>query len=226
MAVKARELKDEDEKCADDPLFWLQHYTKTRDDHWQEKGTEPYARFPDKPYMPWLFHLFKTSRNLMIAKSRDMMVSWAVIGYLTWKAQYHGPIHIMIQTQKEDKARDLVSGLDVPGYVRTLYEQQEDWMKLMHPTPRPPSEMAGLVFTWKNGSKIQGIPSGSEQIRQYHPDTIFFDEAAFLDDWEGSYGAAQPVANNIISVSSANPSAFGDTIMQALEEGEELTEIP
>ena len=162
----------------------------------------------------------------MIAKSRDMMVSWAVIGYLTWKAQYHGPIHIMIQTQKEDKARDLVCGLDVPGYVRTLYEQQEDWMKALHPTPRPPSEMAGLVFSWKNGSKIQGIPSGSDQIRQYHPDTIFFDEAAFLDDWEGSYGAAQPVANNIISVSSANPSAFGDTVMQALEEGIEETEIP
>jgi len=55
-----------------------------------------------------------------------MMVSWAVVGYLVWVAQWYGPAHIIIiQTQKEDKARDLVSGIDVPGYVRTLYERQE-----------------------------------------------------------------------------------------------------
>jgi hypothetical protein len=50
-----------------------------------------------------------------------MMVSWAVMGYLTWLAQWYGPCHILVQTQREDKAIDLVSGKDVPGYVRTLY---------------------------------------------------------------------------------------------------------
>lgn len=206
-----------EDRCRTDPLYWLTHHTRTRDDHWREKGTEPYARFPNKPYMPFLFWRLQNSANLLIAKSREMLLTWAVIGFLTWKAQYHGPVHLMIQTQKEEKARDLVSGLDVPGYVRTLYEQQDPWMRAMHPTPRPPSEMAGLVFTWRNGSKIQGIPSGSEQIRQFHPDTIFFDEAAFLDDWEGSYGAAQPVANHIISVSSAAPSDFMDLATSVLE---------
>jgi len=74
-----------------------------------------------------------------------MMVSWAVVGYLVWVAQWYGPAHIIIQTQKEDKARDLVSGIDVPGYVRTLYERQEPWLKALHPIPRPSSDMAGLV---------------------------------------------------------------------------------
>jgi hypothetical protein len=74
-----------------------------------------------------------------------MMVSWAVVGYLVWVAQWFGPAHIIIQTQKEDKTRDLVSGIDVPGYVRTLYERQEPWLKALHPIPRPSSDIAGLV---------------------------------------------------------------------------------
>jgi hypothetical protein len=94
------------DKCGADPLYWLTHHTKTRDDHWREKGTEPYARFPDKPYFPWLFEGFRTERRLFVPKSRDMMVSWAVMGYLTWLAQWYGPCHILVQTQREDKAKD------------------------------------------------------------------------------------------------------------------------
>ena len=216
-AAALKHLK-EDEACADDPLLWLCNYTYTRDDHWAEKGTEPYARFPRKPYMPMLFYLLQTSKNLLVPKSREMMLSWAVIGYLTWRAQFHGPVHILVQCQKEEKAIDLVSGRGgVPGYTRCLYESQPDWMKLMHPTPKPPHEQPGLIFTWSNGSRIQGIPAGAEQIRQYHPACYFADEAAFLDDWEGSIGAALPVAGQLISVSSAAPSAFGDECMRMLD---------
>ncbi len=145
------------------------------------------------------------------------MSSWSVVGYLVWVAQWYGPAHIIIQTQREDKAKDLVSGTDVPGYVRTLYEQQDDFLKILHPTPRPLSEMAGLVFTWTNSSKIQGVPSGAEQIRQYHPSCVFFDEAAFLDDFLGSYGAAEPVATQIVAVSSAAPGDFGDIVLRVLD---------
>jgi hypothetical protein len=220
MAKEARRLQDQDDACKTDPLHWLQHYTKTRDDHWREKGTEPYAKFPDKPYFPKLFWLLRNKKRLFIPKSRDMMVSWAVMGYLTWTAQWYGPQHIIVQTQREDKAKDLVSGIDVPGYVRTLYEQQDDFLKVLHPTPRPPSEMAGLVFTWTNGSKIEGVPSGAEQIRQYHPAIVFFDEAAYLDDFLGSLGAAEPVATQIIAVSSAAPSDFGDICQRVMDANE------
>ncbi|MGA2075859.1 MAG: hypothetical protein ABSH52_20405 [Terriglobia bacterium] len=205
------------ELCRRDPLYWLTHWTKTRDDHWREKGTEPYAKFPAKPYFQWLFEGFRKERRLFVPKSRDMMVSWAVVGYLVWVAQWYGPAHIIIQTQKEDKACDLVSGIDVPGYLRTLYEQQEPWLQALHPTPRPAKDMAGLVFTWSNGSKIQSVPSGSSQIRQYHPSIVFFDEAAFLDDFIGSYGAAEPVATQIIAVSSAAPGDFGDIVLRVMD---------
>src|SRR5260221_8502301 len=34
-----------------DPLFWLQHHTRTHDSHWREaRASSPYRPFPDKPY--------------------------------------------------------------------------------------------------------------------------------------------------------------------------------
>ena len=216
--MKLTKEKEIDEACAADPLYWLTHHTKTRDDHWQEKGTEPYARFPRKPYMDMLFYMLQTSKNLLVPKSRDMMISWAVIGYLTWRAQFHGPLHILVQCQKEEKAIDLVGGRGgLDGYVKVLYRHQADWMKTMHPLAKTIDEQLGLIFSWANGSRIQGIPAGAEQIRQYHPAIYFADEASFLDDWEGSIGAALPVAGQLISVSSAAPSAFGDECMRMLD---------
>jgi hypothetical protein len=77
-----------DRACSFDPLYWLQNFTKTFDEHWQEKRSQPYARFPDKPYMPWLFKLLTSERRLFIPKSREMMISWAVVGYGVWRCQF------------------------------------------------------------------------------------------------------------------------------------------
>ena len=211
-----REIKA-DERCGADPLYWLQNHTKTRDDHWRDKGTEPFARFPEKPYFQFIFDCLRREKRILIPKSRQMMLSWIVVGYLVWTCQWYGPAHCIIQAQREDKAHDLVGGVDVPGYARTLYEQQDPFLKTLHPSSRAPESMAGLSFTWKNGSKIQGLPAGAEQIRQYHPTIVFFDEAAFLENWQGSYEAADPVTSQIISVSSAAPSAFGDLVQEILE---------
>jgi hypothetical protein len=61
------------------------------------------------------------------------------------------------------------------------------------------------------------VPAGAAQVRQYHPSVVFFDEAAFLDDFLGSYGAAEPVAPKIIAVSSAFPSDFGDICNRVMD---------
>ena len=45
-ALRWRELDVED-RCRTDPLYWLTHYIRTRDDDWREKGAEPYTRFRD-----------------------------------------------------------------------------------------------------------------------------------------------------------------------------------
>lgn len=198
------------------PLYWLQRLTRTFDERWEEKKCEPKKGFPDLPYLRWVFSEFLREPRLFIAKSRDMMLSWAVVGYAVWKCQFFEHTRAMVQTQKEDKVADLICGRGNPGYARTLYEEQEAWLKARCPLTKAIEEMPGTMITWKNGSTLQGVPRGADQIRQYHPTLVIFDEAAHLDEFQESYGAAIPVASQIIAVSSAAPSWFGDVVTEAL----------
>ena len=151
-------------RCAADPLFWMQNGTRTRDDHYRDKGTLPFDRLPQKPYFPKLFEVLRSGPpRLFIPKSREMLLSWAVIGYAVWLCQWHQGTHVIVQSEKGDKAKDLVSGTDKAGYARVLWEQQEPYLRLKHPLTRKSSEMAGDFLTWKNNSLIQAVPGGADQ---------------------------------------------------------------
>jgi len=133
----------------------------------------------------------------------------------------------MIQSQKEDKVMALVSGRGNPGYARTLWEQQDDFLKAMKPLVKAPEEMPGDLLAWVNGSTFQGVPRGADQVRQFHPTLVIFDEAAHLDEFAEAYAAADPVAAQIIAISSAAPSWFGERVEEAFESSTDVvSELP
>jgi hypothetical protein len=89
-------------------LFWLQNLTLTTDDHWQTKQTPYKAPFPRLSYLPHLFGALmrlaafpelKTDR-LFIPKSRDMLVSWSVMGFITWQCQWRPQTFWIAQSEK------------------------------------------------------------------------------------------------------------------------------
>ena len=200
------------------PLYWLQNHTETFDEKWKEHGLEPYRRFPRLPYFPWLFAHFLGDRRLFVPKSREMMASWGVIGYAAWLCQFHPRQRVIVQAQKEDKVAELIKGGGNPGYARTLYDRQPRWLQEKYPLTKRMEDMPATIISWANGSTLQGVPKGADQIRQYHPTLLIVDEAAHLDDFEVSYAAADPVCSQIIAVSSAAPGWFGDIVTQALEQ--------
>jgi hypothetical protein len=206
-----------DEQCRRNPLHWLQHHTKTRDDHWRENGTELYRKFPDWPYFPRLFELMQSERRLFLPKSREMMLSWAVMAYAVWLAQWHNGSQIIVQSEKSTKSIDLVGGTGVSGYCLTLWEQQDACLKRLHPLTKRPEDMAGDLITWKNDSSIRAVPGGADQVRQYHPALFIMDEACFLTEAAASYDTAEPVTTQIIAVSSAGPSWYGEVCQSILD---------
>src|SRR5580692_6566075 len=154
------------EACRRNPLYWLQNHTKTRDDHFMDKGTTPYARWPEKPFWPWLFGLLRSERRLFIPKSREMGLSWAVVADSVHMCQWNENTHVIIQSERESKSIDLVVGKGIPGYARVLWEQQDESLRILHPLTKPIDEMPGNLLTWQNGSSIRGVPAGADQIRQ------------------------------------------------------------
>lgn len=191
------------------PYFWVTNFTETFDEHWATKGlTSPYSSFPKMAYLHHLFAKMLTSDRLFIAKSREMMVSWAVVALAVWACQVKPRTRVLVQCQKYDKACELVKGTHPPGYARTLYERQPDWLKKAYPLSVRIEDMATDTISWKNESSIKAVGKGADQVRLYHPTLFVIDEAAHVDDAEQSFGAVLPVCPWIIMVSSTAPGWF------------------
>lgn len=129
-----------------------------------------------------------------------MLTSWAVMIHATHRAQWF-KAEVIVQTESEEKAKRLVS------YADCLYRNQAPFLKALNPLTSEPSQLA---MEWKDGGKLFGIPKGESKIRMYHPSLYVMDEAAFLPEAEQCFNAAQPVAKQIIAISSAGPGWFGD----------------
>lgn len=191
-----------------DPLLWLQQHTKTKDSHWREAGAKsPYRPFPDKPYFRPIVDVFQREPVLFIEKSRDMMVSWLGVGLFTHAAMTNPGIEVLFQSQKEEKAFELVE------YAKVLYHQQDEVLRKAFPLKSRIEAQGSLEFA--HGSRIIGIPGGGDQIRSYHPWGLFQDEAAFMPEAGDAYDNAVPVCKKILVVSSAGPGWFADFVTSA-----------
>lgn len=142
--------------------------------------------------------------SIFIPKTREMVTSWSVMVYAAHRAQWH-KAEVIVQTDSEEKATELV------GYAECLYRHQAGWLKALHPLKGGPSQ---LSLEWASGGRVHGIPKGVNKIRLFHPTIYIMDEAAFLPEAEQCYNAAQPVAKQIIAISSAGPGWFGDECSQ------------
>ena len=163
-----------DELCKRDPLYWLQNWTKTENPQYLKKGLQFREPFPSKSYFVPLLEGFRQYDRLFIPKSRDMMTSWAAMGWATHQAQWF-QAEVIVQTDSEDKAKELV------GYSEQLYRNQAQWLQDRHELACDPSQ---LEQRWRTGGRVFGIPKGENKIRMYHPTIYIMDEAAFLPEAE------------------------------------------
>ncbi|HEY6252173.1 MAG TPA: transposase [Candidatus Angelobacter sp.] len=209
--VQLRRALDRAERMTADPLIWLQKYTETKDSHWRAQGAQsPYRPFPHYPYFRPLMDSFIDDQHVFIGKSRNMMLSWLCVGFFTHAAMTTEGIDILFQSQKEDKAFELVD------YAKTLYDHQWPELQEAFPLKKELKNMADGELHFKNGSRILGIPGGADQIRSYHPWGLFMDEAAFMPEAADSYNNAVSVCKKIIVLSSAGPGWFADTIRDTI----------
>ena len=84
---------------------------------------------------------------MIIEKSRDLMISWLCVGFFTHAAMTNDQREVLFQSQKEDKAAELVD------YAKTLYEEQDQQLKRRFPLAKPLREQAALRLEFANGSR-------------------------------------------------------------------------
>jgi hypothetical protein len=189
-----------------DPFLWATNYTETYNEHWIEEGRpSPYEPFPPHAYLDELFQLMQLERILWIEKSRDMMISWVCIAYLMLQAMIVAERCVLVQTQKQEKAKQLIK------YAKCLYRSQPEWLRKTFPLAKPIDSQPDLSLTFAHGSSIVGIPGGADQIRSYHPWAYLNDESSFQPDAGECYNEAlSAVKGKIIFNSSAGPGWYAD----------------
>lgn len=189
-----------------DTYHWATNFTRTYNEHWQVEGRpSPYEAFPQKPFHPAIFWLLPLERIHWFEKSRDMMLTWGCVAYLTLKAIKTAECGILLQSQKEKKVIQLVD------YAKCLYRNQPDWLQESFPLTKPITKQDSRTLEFKNGAYIHGIPGGADQIRSYHPWGYLNDESAFQPDAGECYNEALAAAKGqIIFNSSAGPGWYAD----------------
>ena len=146
-----------------------------------------------------------SQENVWIEKSRDLMVSWACVAYLTLKAMTIPGCGVLFQTQKENKAIQLVE------YAKCLYCRQPDFLRKAFPLTKPTRDQPALSLHFAHGGYVLGIPGGADQIRSYHPYGYLNDESSFQPEAGECYNEAlSAVKGKIIFNSSAGPGWYAD----------------
>ncbi|MGP8269097.1 MAG: hypothetical protein ACLQLH_03440 [Terracidiphilus sp.] len=189
-----------------DELTWLRCHTETFNPHWKEEGrANPYEPFPDKPYFQTLFdYLNSPGKVKAIEKSRDLMITWAIMGHFTLEAMKVHEREIIVQTMEKEKAEQCID------YAKCLYRRQPQWLKDAFPLAKPLNRMAANEFSLANGSVIWGIPGGAGKLRSYHPWGYFNDESAFQPEAGLCFDEALSACQKVVLNSTAWPSWYFD----------------
>ena len=199
------------------PFIWVTKYTKTWNEHWvEENRPEPSEHFPPYEYFQDIFDLIDECRVNFFEKSRDLMISWACVAYLTFHAMKTPSRGVLMQTQKEDKVIQLIE------YAKCLYRMQPQWLREAFPLTKPIENQPALKLEFANGSYLAGIPGGADQIRSYHPWSYLNDESSFQPEAGESYNQALAVVSGkIIFNSSSGPGWYADVRHDIIRSEEE-----
>lgn len=161
---------------------------------------QPVKLFPKHDYIKYFYDEWMNESLIALHKNRRMMISWGFIVAHLWLALFHPGAQIFFVSDKEAKSDELVKRAEF------IYDHMPPDKMLL---PKKRSARCLLGFPGLD-SFIMGLPSGSDQLRQYTASALFFDEFAF---WENGQKEA---------LASARPTVQGGgklTIVSSCKEG-------
>ena len=160
-------------KCAKDPAYFMRKYC------YIQHPTRGRILFNLYPFQEKVLHLFRDNQYSIVLKSRQLGLSTLSSAYSLWLMLFHKDKNVLALATTQATARNLVTK------VIFMYEQLPKWLKLRA------VEKNKLSLRLKNGSKIQAKSSNTDAARSEAVSLLLIDEAAFVDNIEETFTAAQ-----------------------------------
>lgn len=193
-------------RCKNDAEYFVFNYCLTKDEH--EKGKKALAKhFPQTEYLKFLINQYVNEDLIIVAKSRQMMITWIYSALLLWTLLFKDAQLIIVQCLKEDRADE-----HLRVKIFYMWANLPDWMK------------GQLYCTYKKNnierwdkrrekviSRVLAVQQGENAVRQFTASVIFSDEMAMQDEAEQAYSASIPSIDGggkYIGVSTPNYQNF------------------
>ena len=160
-------------KCAKDPAYFMKKYC------YIQHPTRGRILFALYPFQEKVLHLFRDNQYIITLKSRQLGISTLAAAYSLWLMLFHKDKNVLALATTQATARNLVSK------TMFMYDELPRWLKL------PAKEKNKLSLRLKNGSKITAKSSNADAARSEAVSLLLIDEAAFIDNIEETFTAAQ-----------------------------------
>lgn len=169
-----------------DPHDFIFKYCYTLDPHDELNAVK---LMPDHKYLHVLVDEWIANKQLLIVKSRQMMVTWLMCALHLWDCMIHrGRIAFLVSKNENDanysRELSLLSRVDfmydkLPPHIRKMSYR----IKTLKP--------ACFKFP-KMDSAIYGMSQDSDALRQYTATSVLWDEMAFHEHAYSAYAAVKP----------------------------------
>ena len=173
------------DRCARDGWFWLR-FVQTRDEADPQASVKPFPVHLE--YLHQLWEVLTTTQRVVIAKSRQMLVSWCVAAFCVWTARFLPNQAIYWQSQQHNDAVAMVS-MPSGGYMgrcQFIEEHLPPWMRLG-------AKFSEGRIQYPNGSMIQAVAGGADKVRGQVFSVYIGDEFARQEEQQGVYATIGPL---------------------------------
>jgi len=179
--------------CAKDPAYFMKKYCYIQH---PKRGRILFKLYP---FQEGVLHLFRDHPDLITLKSRQLGISTLAAGYALWLMLFHKDKSILVLAITQATARNLVTK------VITMYDNLPTWLRVKH------EEKNKLSLRLVNGSKIVAKSSSPDAARSEAISLLVIDEAAFVENAETTYAAAQQtLATGGQSLILSTPNGIGN----------------
>lgn len=186
-----------------DGEFWLRHVV-TRDEADPAHSVKPFPVHLE--YLRELWQLF-TERNLVvIAKSRQMLVSWVVAAFCVWTARSKPHQAVYWQAQKAEDAVSMVCAPEGAAMARCQFIEAHlpEWLR------QDVKPIQG-VLQYPNGSFIQALAGGADKIRGKTASLVVLDEFGHMAEQKEIYmGVAPLIQKGAKAIIVSTPNGTGN----------------
>ena len=150
--------------------------------------------FPDYGFARELVAELCRHRILLVAKSRQMLATWTVCGFLLHRALNDPPgVQLWLSKGARD-TKELVKRLGI--MVRHLPKEAREGVTVLR-----------TEVSFPGGTRILSLPATEFAARMHSPSVVFWDEMAFTPGSEGIWAAVKPAVDSggsFIGVSTPN----------------------